>query len=412
MNATTNTPTTNEFTLDNGLKVVVRENHHKAEFCSAITYGAGVYYETPEEWGLSSIVTQSLVKMEDYELVKELGGDLLSHWSQDSLTHRIILPRDHLETAFKLQSAMMMHAAQDEVFQRLHEVELLNSKKESTFVSCVSFSPKLEALIETGTRYYMTSEGLTHSLEQLTLEKIRQWHATWYVPSNAVLVVSGDITLDEIRQLAEEHFGPIAKSDAPQIDVSPTLPVPGYRQLTEQLDTQLPLMQVVFNVPGLATVTDVQSARALQVMTSLLTSAAPERLVTPDLNPSCMFSTYPRNCRGDSRITFAFYFEGDAHVAEAGFWAWLEEVKSTLLTAEEIEPAVKAASAKAQNRNKSNLRQSELIGQLIAIGCPWQLLDLELAQLESVTPADIQSTAQAFLTRERATVGHVFPMEK
>ena len=411
MNATTNNHATTEFTLDNGLKVVVRQDHRKPEFCSAVTYAVGTYYEEPQERGLSSVVTQALINNDEHDVVKELGGDFLTFWGQDSLTHQVSLPREHLETAFKLQAAMMTRAPQDDVFQQHKENELAMSREPSNFVSAVSFSPQLEALIETGTRYYSTPEELTRNLEQLTLEQLQQWRNNWYVPANAVLVVTGDITPDEVKQLAEEHFGVITRVDVPDRDFSLTSPAPGYRQLTQQLATQHPLMLVVFNVPSLATTTDVQSARALQVMTSLLTNAAPQRLVIPGFNPANVFANHPQYTRGDSRLSFAFYFEGDAHTAEADFWTWLEEVKTTLFTTEEIEPAIQTAIASAGQRIDQLERASRTIGQLIINACPWQLLDGELDQLAGVTPADIQSTAQMWLTRERATVGHVFPID-
>ncbi|WP_185076454.1 M16 family metallopeptidase [Pseudomonas frederiksbergensis] len=412
MNTTTNNSVTTEFTLDNGLKVVVRQDHRKPAFCSAVTYGVGAFYEEPQERGLSSVVTQALLNNDEQAVVKELGGDFLTHWGEDSMTHQLSLPREHLDTAFKLQAAMMMRAPQDDVFQQHQENELAISRRTSNFVSAVTFGSKLEALIEIGTRYYSTPDELTQSLEQLTLDQIQQWRNDWYVPANAVLVVTGDITPDEVKPLAEEHFGVITQADVPYRDFSVTPPAPGYRQLTQQLETQHPLMLVVFNVPSLATNTDVQSARALQVMTSLLTNAAPQRLVTPGFNPAHTFANHPQFMRGDSRFSFAFYFEGEAQTAEADFWAWLDEVKSTLFTTEEIEPAIQTASANAGQRIDRLEGASRTIGQLITNGCPRQLLDVELEQLGNVTPADIQSTAQMWLTRERATVGHVFPMDK
>ena len=74
--------------------------------------------------------------------------------------------------------------------------------------------------------------------------------------------------------------------------------------------------------------------------------------------------------------------------------------------------AIENASNEQKNINDTLSGQSEIIGLLVANGLPWELIDLEIAQLESVTPDDIQKAAQTYLIRERATVGYIFPMEQ
>ncbi len=402
---------TYEVTLDNGLKVIVREDHRTPEFCSTVAYGVGNSYENPEEWGLSLLLLDIL--FDDYgretAFAKEMGGDALN-WGGDTLDQVIRLPRAHLESAFKFQSAIMKKEPQDEVIRRHLDLMILRSKTKSLFVSAVSFSPELEALIETGTSYYRPPEGITANLERLTVEHVKQWHKAFFGPNNAVLTVAGDITPDEVKRYADEYFGDIARCDTPDRAVVRGPSAPGYRRITQHLDTRHPLMLIVFNTPSIATATDYKTVRALHVIGALLSNAAPAHLATIGQNPALIIASSPRYLRGDTRLSFAYYFEGDPDEAEAGFWSLLEELKRTPLSQADIAQAIDTVSTKRQRINDSVEAQSRIIGTLVHIGCPWQLLDLEVAQLKSVTPSDIQNVAQTFLTRERVSVGHIFPV--
>ncbi|MDQ0126299.1 zinc protease [Pseudomonas lini] len=413
MNIPTNELTsrpTHEITLDNGLKIIVREDHRNPEFCSTVVYCVGDSYENPEEWGLGSLLLYSLFDGYEREtaLAKELGGSSTG-WGGENLSQVVRLPREHLETAFEIQSSIMTKDLQDEVIRRYLDLMILRSKKKSMFVSAISFSPELEALIEVGTSYYRPPEGITANLERLTVEQVKQWHKTWYGPNNAVLSIAGDITPDEVKFLAEKHFGSIPKCDAPHRPVARGPSAPGYRRITQHLDTSYPLMLIVFNTPS-ATATDHQTVRALQVIGALLSQATPAHLTTIGQNPALIRSNSHRYQRGDARLSFAYYFDGDPDEAEAGFWRLLEEVRSTPLSLADIEQAIDTVSTERQRAYDDIGAQSELIAMLAGNGYPWQLLDLEVAQLRSVTPADIQYAVQTCLTRDRVSVGHIFPV--
>lgn len=402
---------THEFTLDNGLKVIVREDHRQPEFCATILYGIGDSYEQPEEWELSSLMLQVVFsgykRVED--IVKELGGTALVTLG-DTLNQKLRLPREHLKTAFKYQSMAMTKEPRDEVIRYYLDLLILRSKKKSLFISAASFSPELEALIQSGTSYYRTPEGITANLERLTVEQVKQWHKTRIVPNNAVLAIAGDITPDEVKRLAEEYFGGIARCETPDRPLVRGPSAPGYRQITQHLETKYPLMLIVFNTPSIATTEDYQTVRALQVISALLSQSAPACLASIGQNPALIRSYSRQHTRGDSRLSFAYYFEGDAIEAEAGFWKLLEEVKRAPLSQADIEQAIGSVSDERQSINDDIDGQAGIIAMLVNIGRPWQLLDLEVAQLKSVTPADIQNAAQTYLTRERASVGHIFPV--
>ena len=98
--------------------------------------------------------------------------------------------------------------------------------------------------------------------------------------------------------------------------------------------------------------------------------------------------------------------------AEAGLWKLLEQLKTTAPSAEELERVRAQVIAGLVYERDSITSQATAIGQLETVGLSWKLMDTELAELQSVTPQDIQKAAQLYFTRSRLSVAHVLPEEK
>ena len=95
--------------------------------------------------------------------------------------------------------------------------------------------------------------------------------------------------------------------------------------------------------------------------------------------------------------------------AEAGLWKLLEQLKTTAPSAEELERVRAQVIAGLVFERDSITSQATAIGQLETVGLSWKLMDTELADLESVTPQDIQNAAKLYFTRERLSVAHARP---
>jgi zinc protease len=97
--------------------------------------------------------------------------------------------------------------------------------------------------------------------------------------------------------------------------------------------------------------------------------------------------------------------------AEAGLWRELEALKNTPPSAEELARVRAQVIADLVYERDSITSQATTIGQLETVGLSWKLIDQELAELEAVTPADIQQAARTFFQRDRLSVAHVLPEE-
>ncbi|MNQ71609.1 Peptidase M16 inactive domain protein [compost metagenome] len=409
---TSKTPTlpTHEFTLDNGLRVIVREDHRTHQVGLTLAFAVGTDEERPEDFGVTRVLQNAL--MPDYEdFIKETGATHQNFGGRENLRDRLLIAAEHLESALKIQSTIMTDELSDELLRTCLDEELLRNKEKSLFISPVSFSPEIDALVTTGHSYYRPRETIADNLERLTFEHLRNWRQNRYCPSNACLVIVGDVEAEEAKRLVERHFGSEDQRIAPFRPLIKGPSEPGYRQITQFLETEYPLMLVIFNTPGMENAPDPQSVRALEVLSSLLESSARLKSFEND-DRSTIFANVFRLCRANNQFTLAFYFKGDPQQAEADLWALLDDIKRVPFTAEDIEPAIVQESTTRLALYDTPQGHSSSIGYLFGSAQPWQLIDLEVAQLRSVTAQDIQHAANAYFTRERATVAHVFPIEK
>lgn len=401
---------THEFTLDNGLRVIVREDHRTPQVGITLVFAVGTDDERPEDFGVTDVLQNALTP--DYDdFIKETGAIHQNLGGSKGLRDSLLIAAEHLESALKIQSTIMTDELSDDLLRTHLDEEILRNKENSLFISAISFSPEIDALVNTGHSYYRPRDAIAANLERLTFEHLRNWRQNRYCPANACLVIVGDVETEEARRLVERHFGSEDQRAAPFRSLIKGPSGPGYRQITQCLETEYPLMLVIFNTPGMENAPDPQSVRALEILDSLFESSTRLKSFEND-NRSTIVATAFRLSRANNQFILAFHFEGDPQKAEADLWALLDDLKRVPFTPEDIEPAIIQESTTRQELYDNPQSQSSSIGYLVGSAQPWQLINLEVAQLRSVTAQDIQNAANAYFTRERATVAHVFPIEK
>ena len=262
--------------------------------------------------------------------------------------------------------------------------------------------------------------GWMVDLERMSVGELRAWYEEWYAPNNATLVVVGDVTPDEVKALAQRYFGPVAKREVPIAKIPLELPAPGERLLKIHVQTQLPSLMLGFNVPSIATAKDPVTANALRLISALLdggySARMPTQLERGEELVSGASSSYNAFTRGDSLFMLSAMPNSQKKItmaqADAGLWRLLDELKKTPPTPEELERVRAQVIAGLVYERDSITSQATSIGQLETVGLSWKLMDSELADLQKVTPADIQQAARTYFTRDRLSVAHVLPEEK
>ncbi|MGV6398138.1 M16 family metallopeptidase [Pseudomonas caspiana] len=419
---------THEFTLDNGLKVVVREDHRAPVVVSQIWYKVGSSYETPGQTGLSHALEHMMFKGssktgpgEASLILRDLGAEENAFTSDDYTAYYQVLARDRLAVAFELEADRMasLKLPADE-FSREIEVIKEERRLRTDDKPTSKAYERFKAMAYPASGYHTPTIGWMADLDRMKVEELRHWYESWYVPNNATLVVVGDVKPDEVKALAERFFGPIPRREVPPSKKPLELAEPGERRIILHVQTQLPTLMYGFNVPSLATAEDPRSVNALRLIAALLDGGYSARIATQLERGEELVSgagaSYDPFARGDSLFTINatpnVQKKKTLADVEAGIWRLLNELKTKPPTANELERVRAQVIASLVFERDSITSQASTIGELETVGLSWKLIDEELAALQSVTPADIQKAASTYFTRERLSVAHVLPEEK
>lgn len=418
---------THEFTLDNGLKVIVREDHRAPVVVSQLWYRIGSSYEVAGSTGLSHALEHMMFKGTDKlgpgegsRILRELGAEENAFTSDDFTAYYQVLARDRLAVAFELEADRMtaLTLPADEFTREIEVIKEERRMRTDDRPSSLAYE-RFKALAYPASGYRNPTIGWMKDLQRMTIEDLRAWYRLWYAPNNATLVVVGDVTVDEVRGLAERHFGRIPPGQTPPVKLPLELSEPGERRLRLYLKTQLPSLMMGFNVPSLVTAGDARQIHALRLASALLDGGYSARLATRlergEELVSGASAWYQGHARGDS----LFILSATPNVqkgrtleeAEAGLWGELQALKEQPPSSAELARVRAQVIAGLVYERDSIAGQATAIGKLESVGLSWRLIDEELAAIEAVTPEDIQQAARTFFTRERLTVVHVLPEE-
>ena len=418
---------THEFFLDNGLKVIVREDHRAPVVVSQLWYKVGSSYETPGQTGLSHALEHMMFKGsrkldagEASRILRELGAEENAFTSDDYTAYYQVLARDRLAVAFELEADRLASLKlPPEEFAR--EIEVIKEERRlrtDDKPSSLAYE-RFKTIAYPASGYRNPTIGWMDDLNRMQADELRAWYERWYAPNNATLVVVGDVSLDEVRGLAERFFGGIEQRAVPTAKRPLELDEPGERRLELHVKTQLPTLLMAFNVPSLATEENARQVHALRLISALLdggySARLPERLERGEELVTSASAWYDAYARGDSLFVLSAapnqQKDSTLEEVEAGLWRELDALKQAPPSADELERVRAQVIAGLVYERDSITQQATTIGKLATVGLSWRLMDEELAALEAVTPEDIQQAARTYFTRTRLSVAHVLPEE-
>jgi zinc protease len=416
---------THEFTLDNGLKVIVREDHRAPVVVSQLWYRVGSSHEPPGQTGISHALEHMMFKGSDRlapgqasRLLGSLGAQENAFTSRDYTAYYQILNRAHLPIALELE-AERMHRLTLPEDEFLREMEVIKEERRLR----VDDNPNGLAYERFLTQAHMASPyaqpviGWMHDIERLTVDDLRAWYDTHYQPGNAILVIVGDVRLDEVRPMVERFFGPIPAGTPPEQRKPLELGEAGERSMVMHLPVQLPSLIIGFNVPGLNTASDAWEVHALRLLDAVLSGGysarLPSRLERADAIATSASTSYNGFGRGDTLFLFSGIPNQSRDITleqlEAAFWEEVERIKRTPPSSDELNRVQAQLTAGLIYSQDGISEQANRIGQLESVGLPWTLLDEDLATLQQITPEQISEVARRYLVRDRLTRAHVLP---
>ncbi|KRS13598.1 zinc protease [Roseovarius atlanticus] len=213
------------FTLENGMDVVVIEDHRAPVVVHMVWYRAGSADEKPGVSGVAHFLehllfkgTKNMAPGEFSATVARNGGSDNAFTSYDYTAYFQRVASDRLELMMKMESDRMVNLQLDKediLTERDVIIEERNQRIENN--PSALFREQHDAAQYLNHRYGVPIIGWQHEMVDLSLFDALDYYKTYYAPNNAILVVAGDVTPDEVRSLAEKYYEPIpANPDLPE----------------------------------------------------------------------------------------------------------------------------------------------------------------------------------------------------
>ena len=414
---------THEFQLDNGLDVLVREDHRAPVITVMVWFKAGSIDEAPYETGLAHVLEHMMFKGskrldagEFSRTVARFGGSDNAFTSYDFTAYFQQYEASRLPLALELEAERLKNLKiDDESFRRELQVVMEERRQRTDDKPTALAWEKFQAVARPGTGYAHPIIGWRDQLAQLQPQQARDWYDRFYVPGNATLVIAGDVTPEQVRPLVEKFFADLPRGETPPRPETTLNPPPGERRMTLRLPVRVPALYMSYNVPSLTTADHQDDFYALTMLGGVLdggTSARMEsNLVRGQRLAAGLGAGYDGLQRGNG--TFTITATPNPAVSldqlEAAIKAEIEEIAEQPPSEAEMDRVRAGVLAEQIYQRDSVMGQAMELGTLSVLGLDWRLAGQFDDNLEAVTPEQVQQAARKWLVAERSAVAHVIP---
>ncbi|KRT75443.1 MAG: Zn-dependent protease [Candidatus Rokubacteria bacterium CSP1-6] len=408
-----------EATLDNGLRVLLLEDHRSPVVSFQVWYRVGSRNERPGATGLAHLLEHMMFKgTPTYgprmfsTLVEQNGGQDNAFTSQDHTSYFVNVSADKLDLIVALESDRMRNLLLDPKDFESERQVVMEERRTRTEDDPEGFlGEELSAIAFVAHPYRSPIVGWMEDLRGLTVEELRAFYRTYYVPNNALVAAAGDFKAPELLEKIRRAFGPIPRAaDPPPLTVAEPRQN-GERRVTVKKEAQLPLVFIGYPVPNFRS----PDALALELLSTILSEGRSSRLYRRlvyeqqiALNAGGDYSYFST----DPNLFWFFATALPGQTPEALERALMKEVerlKTEPVSATELERAKNQIEASFVFRQDSVYSRASLLARFELLG-GWRLRDGFVPAIRAVTAADLQRVARAYFPDERRNVGVLLPI--
>ncbi|MCD6011406.1 MAG: putative zinc protease y4wA [Flavipsychrobacter sp.] len=408
-----------EYTLPNGLHVILQEDHSTPIVAVSVMYHVGSKNEDPQRTGFAHFFEHLLfegsdnIKRGEYmKFIQSAGGQLNANTTQDRTFYFEVLPSNQLELALWMESERMAHAKIDATGVETQRKVVKEEKKQR--YDNTPYGQLINVIFENAYvkyPYRWSPIGKEQYIDQATLDEFMNFYKTFYVPNNAVLVIAGDIQADQTTALISKYFGEIPKGT--KAIPRPTEIEPAQtaeRRVNFYDNVQLPAIILGYHIPKQGT----PDYYAVQMLTQLLSQGKSSRFEKEIVDKQEKAVQAAAFDLGNEDPGMAIML-GIANMGvkpeelEKAMLDEIENVKKNGVTDEEYTKLQNTAENDFISQNQKNVGVATNLATYYTFLGDANLINTELERYKKVTKDDIKRVATKYLTKENRLVVYYLP---
>ena len=413
-----------EFTLANGLKVLVREDHRAPVVVSQIWYKVGSSYEPSGLTGISHLLEHLMFKGtpnvpggEFSRLIAANGGDENAFTSRDFTAYFQTLEKERLELSFRLEADRMRHLLlKPEDVTREAQVVAEERRLRTEDQPEALTQERFHAAAYITSPYRNPIIGWMQDIQSIRPDDLKRWYQQWYAPNNATLVVVGDVDPARVRELAEKHFGPLPPSDLTPPRLEQDIPQLGERRIAVKTPAEVPYVALGYKAPTFKIATEDWEPYALDVLDGVLDGGNSGCISRNLVRGSQVAAAAGTGYNPTARLEELFVLAGNPAPGrtntelEQALRAEVTRLREELISQEELARVVAQVAATDVYQQDSLFYQGMRLGTLETVGLGWNRLDDYVQRIQAVTPEQVRAVARKYLTDDRLTVATLEPL--
>lgn len=409
-----------EFTLENGLHVILHEDHSTPIVAVNVCYHVGSKNEKPDKTGFAHLFEHLMfdgsknVKRGEFDkYISQAGGYDNAYTTEDKTNYYEVLPSNYLELALWLESDRMLEFSIQEI-SLITQREVVKEERRWRYEN----RPYGSAWIKISEKsfkkhpYRWPVIGYQEHLDKASMDDVKEFYETFYVPNNAVLVIAGDIDIEKTKKLVEKYFADIPKGPDNIPHPSPEdEPLENeIREVVEDINAPLPAVFMSYRIPEEGN----PDSYALALLSNILSvgesSRLYQRLVYRDKIANEV-ETY-----SDSRehpglfLIYAIANPGfSSDTLEKVIDEEIDKIKNYGVEEKELEKAKNKIESALVSARQTVQGKADLLAHYYTFYKNPALVNREIDKYRSVTVEDIKRVAQMYLDSKRRVILHYLP---
>lgn len=411
-----------DFKLANGVQIIVLPDHRAPVVTHLIMYRVGAADEPPGKSGIAHFLEHLMFKGTEKnpagrfsQMLGTVGGQENAFTTSDYTGYYQRVPREYLGTVMEFEADRMTGLVLDDanvlperdVVLEEYNMRVLNSPE-------ARLGEQISAALYLNHPYGRPVIGWRSEVENLNREDALAFYRRYYRPENAVVVVAGDVKVDDVKALAENTYGAIAKQAGQVGRLRPQEPPPVAARRLTMADARAaqPSVYRTYLLPSYATAKE-GDAEAIDVLAQILgagsNSRMYRRLVVEKRIATTAGAAYHGSAVDDSRLTLYANPQPNATLPEleAEIDAVIAEIMRSGVAAEELERAKTRMIADAIYAQDNQLSMARWYGTALTTGSTVHDILTWPDRIRRVTASDVQAAAKTWLDQQRSVTGYL-----